>query len=504
MCQTSSLDFLSSQNFDFNKLFKEGVSYLKPTEEKKLRDSITEKQTSRKSNISTTPNRTPGGNGDIAVPSEQQTFIDSIVEKTELFVSSNAETFDLPKCNPFQRKLIYQTLRQKFKDVYLESVQLENRDRIIRLHKLNEEQQKKKADAKDKAEFDDLDKAIGFSRVIRKLSESGKLVVGHNMILDICHTLNQFVEPLPSDYPDFKRLCQATFPKILDTKLMASTYPFKDEISNSSLEELMNTVSQKPYEMPKIEPHMSDCGYNLTTEKYHEAGYDAFVTGLCFIAMSNRLGKLSQSNDVKHMQTGACRVLPNHVLISPFLNKMYLMRIADIPYMNLAGDDIEPNRDHVFHVTFPSDWKTFDLINLFSPFGPVYVSWLGDTTAFVSLNLKENSASVMKTLTNGTTYSVMPYKQFKAFEKVRGQTGITPMMENCPVGFTTPKRFFASNPPKLQHSTASSSGTNENSKKRSISPEIEKFKRTKSVNEDESPKGKTLVTSNPFEEPPWE
>ena len=28
-------------------------------------------------------------------------------------------------------------------------------------------------------------------------------------------------------------------------------------------------------------------------QKYHEAGYDAFITGLCFIAMSNRLGALS-------------------------------------------------------------------------------------------------------------------------------------------------------------------------------------------------------------------
>ena len=28
LCQTSSIDFLINQNFDFNKLFKDGVSYL--------------------------------------------------------------------------------------------------------------------------------------------------------------------------------------------------------------------------------------------------------------------------------------------------------------------------------------------------------------------------------------------------------------------------------------------------------------------------------------------
>ena len=37
-------------------------------------------------------------------------------------------------------------------------------------------------------------------------------------------------------------------------------------------------------------------GYEMgdnVVQKYHEAGYDAFITGLCFIAMSNRLGALS-------------------------------------------------------------------------------------------------------------------------------------------------------------------------------------------------------------------
>jgi len=70
-------------------------------------------------------------------------------------------------------------------------------------------------------------------------------------------------------------------------------------------------------------------------------------------------------------------------LLRPFINKLFLMRIPDIPYMNLSGDDAVPNRDHVFHVTFPAEWKTSDLTSLFSPFGYVQVTWIGDTTAFV-------------------------------------------------------------------------------------------------------------------------
>jgi poly(A)-specific ribonuclease len=42
------------------------------------------------------------------------------------------------------------------------------------------------------------------------------------------------------------------------------------------------------------------------------------------------------------------------------------MRMADIPYMNLAGEDLNPDRGHVFHVTFPKDWKTSDVIAIFA------------------------------------------------------------------------------------------------------------------------------------------
>jgi len=31
-------------------------------------------------------------------------------------------------------------------------------------------------------------------------------------------------------------------------------------------------------------------GYTTLTDKYHEAAYDAYVTGLCFISMANYLG----------------------------------------------------------------------------------------------------------------------------------------------------------------------------------------------------------------------
>jgi len=39
---------------------------------------------------------------------------------------------------------------------------------------------------------------------------------------------------------------------LFNLQLMANTIPFKDEIYNSALKELFNTVSEKPYVMPEI------------------------------------------------------------------------------------------------------------------------------------------------------------------------------------------------------------------------------------------------------------
>ena len=56
----------------------------------------------------------------------------------------------------------------------------------------------------DQVEMDNLEGTMGFTRVIQRITESGKLVVGHNMLLDVAFTLNQFAAPLPTDYLEFK------------------------------------------------------------------------------------------------------------------------------------------------------------------------------------------------------------------------------------------------------------------------------------------------------------
>ena len=71
LCQTSSIDFLTNQSFDFNKLFKQGVSYLRPAELEKLKHSLKERQENRRMSMNL---------GDqsqsIPIPAEQEQFLE--------------------------------------------------------------------------------------------------------------------------------------------------------------------------------------------------------------------------------------------------------------------------------------------------------------------------------------------------------------------------------------------------------------------------------------------
>lgn len=49
---------------------------------------------------------------------------------------------------------------------------------------------------------------------------------------------------------------------------------------------------------------------------------------------------------------------------------MYIVRLLPLFFFFCT---VLPSRDHVFHVTFPKEWKAPDLYQLFSPFGKLAV-----------------------------------------------------------------------------------------------------------------------------------
>ncbi|XP_008828121.1 poly(A)-specific ribonuclease PARN isoform X3 [Nannospalax galili] len=405
VCQSSSIDFLASQGFDFNKVFRNGIPYLNQEEERQLREQYDEKR-SQANGAGALAYASPNTSKcPVMIPEDQKKFIDQVIEKIESLLQSEEKNLDLEPCTGFQRKLIYQTLSWKYpKGIHVETLETEKKERYIVISKVDEEERKRREQEKHTKEQEELNDAVGFSRVIHAIANSGKLVIGHNMLLDVMHTIHQFYCPLPADLNDFKEMTTCVFPRLLDTKLMASTQPFKAIINNTSLAELEKRLKETPFNPPKVESAEGFPSYDTASEQLHEAGYDAYITGLCFISMADYLGSLLGPSKI-------C-VSARSKLIEPFFNKLFLMRIMDIPYLNLEGPDLQPKRDNVLHVTFPKEWKTSDLYQLFSAFGNIQISWIDDTSAFVSLSQPEQVQIAVNTSKYAESYRIQTYAEY--------------------------------------------------------------------------------------------
>lgn len=217
--QSSALTFLVSHGFDFNKLVRDGISFLNNEEERVCREALEALNNKEDNNTPFSPT---------LIPDEHKQFIANILEEVRKFVNDERRSkLDLTPCTPFKRKLIYEALRsQKYQDCLdttTVSVAQNSSERFISISKTDK-------DMKAKIQVELLTEVIGFSKVVQMIIQHQKPIVGHNVLLDVMHTIDQFVSPIPKFYDEFKVLVSSLFPTIYDTKHIASSSPFKDLI----------------------------------------------------------------------------------------------------------------------------------------------------------------------------------------------------------------------------------------------------------------------------------
>ena len=281
--QTSAVSFLRAHQFDFNTLFDEGISYLTLKEEeeceKALRDN--EEKTCQQGTV---------------VPEDMRDFVDGCVDQVRAFASQDGDTdqrLDLPACTAFKRKLLYEALSS---DSLRDSISIAtlpvapaSRDCFLSITRSSPAAKRKKAK-------DILTEAAGFSKILQIISKCKKPLVGHNLFLDIMHVVGQFLTELPDTYEEFKESVHDMFPALYDTKYIASTLALRKLIPSSTLEDLTQTLGQGPFQPVCIrlvnaddaKPEVARSGDGVNTS-FHQAGYDSYITGHCFIRMNNYL-----------------------------------------------------------------------------------------------------------------------------------------------------------------------------------------------------------------------
>ncbi|XP_058054289.1 poly(A)-specific ribonuclease PARN-like [Anopheles bellator] len=404
-CQGESLRFLADHGFDFNKLFREGLSFANEAEAERLRSDLKERQATRAAALQAAADGNPEGAESevnmVPVPAEHQEQIDETAAKIEAFLKSDDAELIVDNRNGFQRKLIYQMIEHRFQQqVSTSTITLENNHKCIKVERKRSPEQEKAFEEKRIAqENEELQNTIGLSLVLQELSKARKLVIGHNILLDLLYTIRQFFKPLPTDYKEFKKLTKEIFPLLLDTKYLCTNAEIKVNVNSSILAHVYEAVSKEPFSIPTVTSELPNHQYTGEDQKQHEAGYDAYLTGLCFLGLVSRF-KVDLEN------------LTKNSTLKQYMNRIFIARLVDNNYINLNGKEPTHSRDHIFYVTFPDTWRTGEIMAKFKPFGSVHISWLNNTSAFVSLHNRIASSLVLKTIGYHSGFSVHSFAQF--------------------------------------------------------------------------------------------
>lgn len=105
-----------------------------------------------------------------------------------------------------------------------------------------------------------------------KLQKKEQVLIGHNPLLDLVFLYKTFFGPLPSRIEDFQKEIHKLFPRIIDTKFLA-THGLESVITRSGLKDLLEPLQK--VRNPLILLHQDHRAYRSSFAKDHEAGFDS-------------------------------------------------------------------------------------------------------------------------------------------------------------------------------------------------------------------------------------
>ncbi|CAM9247388.1 unnamed protein product [Pylaiella littoralis] len=282
-CQASSMDFLSNHGFDFQTWAAHGVPFLSRVEEEAILDkhkarwekaaaAVEKKQAAAAAAaavaavaaagaVATDDSARPvavvaaaaaaaaaAGPGAVAAePSvhtardgttiesleePDKTMVKDALAKVESILAESIsegkyvqKSFKLDPMNGRQRWLMHEFVDSSSPDIKLCSLQGPAYARPMEIRTVcKDPEEQAKAEAKLRAEDEakqlrSLSRAVGFRRVMDEIFKAGKPVVCHNGLLDLLHTHDKFVGPIPKDLDEGTRALHSLVPRLFDSKV---------------------------------------------------------------------------------------------------------------------------------------------------------------------------------------------------------------------------------------------------------------------------------------------
>jgi poly(A)-specific ribonuclease len=125
--------------------------------------------------------------------------------------------------------------------------------------------------------------------VCEALRIKNQTIVGHNLFTDLGFLYATFVGPLPHSVTHFQEDIHEFFPRIIDTKYLA-THGADPMNTRSNLKELLAPF--RKVHVPLIVLHEKHTAYGALFGKEHEAGFDSLSLSLLWLIIANDCSRL--------------------------------------------------------------------------------------------------------------------------------------------------------------------------------------------------------------------
>lgn len=318
----SSVGFNRDHGMDWNKWIREGIPYVNRETAQKLRDSLLPKE----ANLSgEKKDATPRTRITLTKQSDIETTRNALASLRSWLsdeTKKDETEFQVITTNAYLRRFLYETLEADFPSLTVEArpTSARGESTLVALRLSEAQKQERAAKLRSDREIE-LARKVGFTRVFQALANAKKPVVGHAVMYDMLFLLSHCEGQLPESYADYKELVHRLFPLLFDTQFLAKSEPFKykslsaDDHPAAKREHrfgsmalgavyrvfLEEAVAAKSAGKPTVEVCFAagHDRYGPNCDAFHEAGYDAYVTGYAFAHMatealcSERASKLS-------------------------------------------------------------------------------------------------------------------------------------------------------------------------------------------------------------------
>lgn len=414
--QSSSLDFLRNNHFNFEKFLTHGLSYLNEEEEKQILSELESK--SYLYNVER----------DVdewylqEMCSTVSEWLCQAQNDDELTLGHLFSQYDLG----IQKYSLINELRTRFSSVWATSPMPE----VILVRKVSAS---KRAELEHEAEDENatLYKTLmGFSLIFKELVECKKPIVGHNMFTDLILIHHQFFRPLPKSYSIFKKSVTSLFGVIFDTKHISSEVQRLGGKRNRNLATCLSLVDLYKHYSEAITISSPNVYVKDNVEietKAHNAGFDSYACGYVFIQLAHALARSDLSIHDQHFITWTELL----VALEPYQHKVNLIR-GSVHHVNLTSADQKSQRPPSLFVQMQMDRvNIMQLTKMFSNFGRVDITPCNETSALVAVPNIGCAKDILREFKYNPDFKVSIYNPFKHSPYVR-----MAMLSSC-LGFLT-------------------------------------------------------------------